>query len=94
MKLKQLPLIGFCASLSLTISLFISNIAFIENQLTNEAKMGALCAAAFGMFGGIMYRLIYRLNKDDNITTILNSQFGEKLDDNTEMEKVLSDTDL
>ena len=103
MKLKQLPLIGFCASLSLTISLFISNIAFVENQLTNEAKMGALCAAGFGMFAGICYRIIYKLNNDpadllrDELGTGRdgeNVKYGKKVpidDDDAEMEKLSPD---
>ena len=101
MKLKQLPLIGFCASLSLTISLFISNIAFVENALTNEAKMGALCAAGFGMFAGICYRIIYKLNKDprdvfmtgDAIASDPTNYNTKKVsyDDDMEMEKLSPD---
>ena len=104
MKLKQLPLIGFCASLSLTISLFISNIAFVENQLTNEAKMGALCAAGFGMFAGICYRIIYKLNKDprdvfmegdgianDDGDYAITKKLDDDDDDDMEMEKLSPD---
>eukprot|EP01084_Bolivina_argentea_P075397 136693_1 len=63
MKLKQLPLIGFCASMNLTLSLFVSNVAFIDLRLKDEAKMGALCVAVFAIIGAISYRIVFKKRK-------------------------------
>ena len=70
MRLRQLPLIGFCASLSLIVSLFISNLAFIDENLQSEAKMGVLIGSTFGMIGGILYRIIFK--NGTSSTSIIN----------------------
>eukprot|EP00484_Ammonia_sp_Unknown_P003381 CAMPEP_0197076778 /NCGR_PEP_ID=MMETSP1384-20130603/212290_1 /TAXON_ID=29189 /ORGANISM="Ammonia sp." /LENGTH=366 /DNA_ID=CAMNT_0042515637 /DNA_START=367 /DNA_END=1467 /DNA_ORIENTATION=- len=61
MELKQLPLVGFCASVTMSISLFIANVAFMEDvELKEEAKMGVLLVPVVALIGAIAYRYATR----------------------------------
>jgi len=61
--------------------------------------MGALCAAGFGMFAGVCYRIIYKLNKDprdifvDGDGIISDGGYGKakSIDDDMELEKLSPD---
>lgn len=58
MTIGQLPLLGFVGSMSLTVALFVANVAFTDNALRQEAKMGALGSATLVMISCILYRLL------------------------------------
>eukprot|EP01083_Nonionella_stella_P077760 212479_1 len=57
MTVKQLPMLAYTGCMCLTVALFVSNVAFEEKELREEAKMGALGAASLVMISCIFCRL-------------------------------------
>ncbi|MEM9693675.1 MAG: Na+/H+ antiporter NhaA, partial [Myxococcota bacterium] len=48
MDLRSLVVVGLCASVGLTVALFVSNVAFTDPALQGAAKMGALLSVVAG----------------------------------------------
>ena len=60
---KDLLLLSFVGSVSLTVSIFVANVAFTDKKLRQEAKMGALISATVVMISCILYRYLF-IEKD------------------------------
>ena len=65
---KDLIRIGFVGSMSLTVALFVSTVAFKEKELRSQAKLGALIAATIIMILAALYSLyLNKINSTVNI---------------------------
>lgn len=56
--IMNVPWLGYVGSMSLTVALFVANVAFQDKTLRQEAKMGALMAASMVMISCIICRFV------------------------------------
>merc|ERR1719242_2722904 len=56
--LRNIPWLGYVGSMSLTVALFVANVAFQDKTLRQEAKMGALMAASLVMISCVVCRFV------------------------------------
>jgi len=58
MGLRELLLVGIIAGIGFTVSLFIAGEAFMDPQLQNEARMGAILSVGFSVVAIVVAKLI------------------------------------
>ena len=63
-------MVGFIASMGLTVALFVAGEAFTDPELQGEAKMGALLSGLVGPLALLINRHLRRPRKDDHLTEV------------------------